>query len=194
MSYNIRFVDDQEFESLPGKNMYSKVGVAYPEYRQAFVRKSGSNLVDVFTMAHELEHLDGKHLDEHFDSENRCYYKDFGNIWQPALTALGTMFGGPLGGAIGGSVGGGLSSQFGQGPKQPSQQTPQMNPMGMFNPEMTGQGAPNVIQTQGASGQGAQSQVGAGGQKQASLSDMAQQQAGTYAGLAPNTGFQGMVA
>lgn len=82
--YKVAFVNDEDFERLPGKDMGGKVGVAYPEIGEAYVRKSGSKLIDTFSMMHELEHLEGKDLDEHFDSENKCYYKNFGDMFRQA--------------------------------------------------------------------------------------------------------------
>ena len=80
MNYKIQFLDNEAFDSLPGVDMPSKIGVAYPETGEAFVRKTGSNVVDIFTAAHELEHLDGEALSEHYDPINHCYYK--GNFFE----------------------------------------------------------------------------------------------------------------
>lgn len=116
MSYKVNFVTDEEFEKLPGKDMQDKVGVAYPEYGEAYVRKSGSSALDVFTAMHELEHLEGKDLDEHYDSENKCYYKH--GLMQSLIPALGAAsflipgVGPAIGGAFG-SLGGGLGSILG---------------------------------------------------------------------------------
>lgn len=92
--YKVHFVNDEQFEALPGQNMGTKVGVAYPEYGEAYVRKSGSNLVDVFSAMHELEHLQGDSLNEHFDSENKCYYKGFADVMGP-VSNIAAMIPGP---------------------------------------------------------------------------------------------------
>lgn len=149
MSYRVAFLNDEEFEKLPGRDMHTKLGVAYPAYGEAYVRKSGSNAVDVFTMAHELEHLDGKNLDEHFDKENGAYYKDLMQSLLPLLgTVGGTMVGGPAGGAIGGSLGG-MAAGHGQKPQQQQQQ----GPMGQFQ-QPVADNSPNVVQAGGGMGSG----------------------------------------
>lgn len=156
MRYRVSFLDDEQFERLPGKDMEEKIGVAYPETGEAFVRKSGSNVVDLFTAAHELEHLEGNSLKEHFDSENGCYYKNLGNALGPIGTVVGSMFGMPeIGGALG-QIG---SSMFGQGPKQ--QQSQMQMPNFNFQPPTTlSQNSPNIIYPQGMGGTGGS---GAGG-------------------------------
>lgn len=161
MSYKIAFLNDEEFERLPMASPYTKLGVAYPEYGEAYIRKSGSNLVDVFTLAHELEHLQGATHGEHYDQENKCYYKDFGNMLGPIGTVIGSLIPGVgpmVGPAIGGALGGAGSSIFGQGSKQPSQ--PQQS--GVMSPFQTSQGpgTPNVSQ---AVGVGASGGSGSGG-------------------------------
>lgn len=126
MSYKVQFLDDAEFDQLPANNITEKVGVAYPSIGTAYVRKTGVNAVDVFTAMHELEHLKGDDLGEHFDSENGCYYKGFGDVFKrvapialgflaPALLpGLGGMMSG-LGGAVKGVAGNfGLGNIFGQ--------------------------------------------------------------------------------
>jgi len=114
MSYSIQFLDDQAFESLPGDDMASKVGIAYPESGQAFVRNTGIPTLDVFTAIHELEHLKGDDLDEHFDSENKCYYKKISDIlpYAAPLAFLIPGVGPALGGALS-SIGGGVASGLG---------------------------------------------------------------------------------
>ena len=83
----INFVNDDEFERLPGTDMASKVGVAYPKYGEAYVRKSGVRAVDVFSAMHELEHLEGSDRGERYDAENECYYKGFGDIFNTVAQA-----------------------------------------------------------------------------------------------------------
>lgn len=142
MSYKVQFLNDEEFDKLPAVNIQQKVGVAYPDSGEAYVRRTGSNVLDVFTALHELEHLEGDSLGEHFDAENKCYYKDFGQTLMSvapiaamfipgigpalggALSGLGSGVAGALGsipgigGALGGaasSIGGGIGSALGIG-------------------------------------------------------------------------------
>lgn len=183
MSYKIAFLNDEEFEKLPGKNMEDKIGVAYPKYGEAYVRKTGSNLVDVFTLAHELEHLQGETHDEHFDAENGCYYKKgfLGTFMKSVLPMVGSMFGGPIGG-VAGTAASGLMG----GNKQQQQQSQQQGVMGAF-PQMQ-QSQPNVIQAAGMSGSGAEGGTpsmggGVAGMQQSMQSQNTPQQAfGNYNG------------
>lgn len=189
MSYKVQFLDDDAFDKLPGNNMDTKVGVAYPEYGHAFVRKSGSNIVDTFTMAHELEHLTGNDLDEHYDHENKCYYKGFGEI----LTNLGTVIPGPWQApAIAGSAvmaRNNAKHQAGLQKDQMAQQQSQMYDPNQMMDQMQAQ--PNVIQAPGnaAGGQGGFAAPGtaAGGGPAAKAAS----QMGYYSGRDPFSGFGG---
>lgn len=151
MSYKIQFVDDKTFESLPGRNMETKLGVAYPKYGTAFVRQTGINAVDVFNAAHELEHLKGDDLDEHFDAEHGAYYKDFGNTMKTVSPFLAAIPGvGPIA-SVAANVGGGMMSQNYQNKKANSAMLDQRRSSVMdgfmTNPGIAGnQGVPNVIQ------------------------------------------------
>jgi hypothetical protein len=125
MSYKVQFVDDETFNSLPGHNMEEKVGVAYPNEGIAYARRTGIGVLDAFTALHELEHLEGEDHDEHYDSENQCYYKGFGDVIKTiapialsfALPALAPALGGAfstLGSGIQGIAGNfGLGNIFG---------------------------------------------------------------------------------
>lgn len=90
--YSVKFLTDEEFDRLPAKDVHDKIGVAYPETGEAFVRQSGSSTMDVFTALHELEHLKGNDLDEHFDSENGCYYKKGSSIFKSILPLAAGIF------------------------------------------------------------------------------------------------------
>jgi len=121
----VEFVDDETFNSLPGHNMEEKVGVAYPEQGIAYARRTGVSVLDAFTALHELEHLEGKDHDEHYDAENQCYYKGFGDVVRTVapialsfIPGVGTALGGALS-TIGRGVQGiagnfGLGNVFGQ--------------------------------------------------------------------------------
>lgn len=160
--YKIKFVNDQEFDSLPGRDMPSKMGVAYPEYGEAYVRESGAKIVDVFTAMHELEHLKGSDLNEHFDAENKCYYKDTGQWMQTAAPFMNLIPGIGTIASIGMGAGGTAlhnSSVAGQQKQAMNQQQDQQNQynqqlMGQFD-QTANQNMPNVIQT-GQGGMGSQ--------------------------------------
>lgn len=135
--YKVRFLNDEEFERLPGRDMDTKLGVAYPNYGEAYVRKTGSNLVDVFTLAHELEHLDGKTHDEHYDSKNQCYYKDFGQALGTAAPFLSFIPGiGPLLSA-GAGLGAGFMNASSQSKAQKNAANQQQDLMNQMSSSMS---------------------------------------------------------
>ena len=162
MSYKIQFLDNEEFDRLPGDDMASKIGIAYPETNEAYVRKSGMSVVDAFTAAHEIEHLKGNDLDEHYDQENKCYYKKFNQALGQIVPAALSLFGGPPGMAAGAAMKGTNSfGLFGKTQQQVQQEnqardqqnSPMMDQFGQnsYNPYPGGNGSsnPNVVQTQG---------------------------------------------
>lgn len=104
--YQVQFVDDETFNNLPGNNMEEKVGVAYPNLGVAYARRTGVSALDAFTALHELEHLEGATHDEHYDSENHCYYKGFGDVLR-TVAPIALSFLVP---AIAPALGGGLSA------------------------------------------------------------------------------------
>lgn len=199
MSYSIHFLNDQDFEKLPAKDIESKIGVAYPHTGEAFVRSTGVNTLDVFTALHELEHLKGNDLDEHFDQENKCYYKGFSQALGPVGGVLGSMFGGPVGGILGSSMGGSMGggspmgslfgnifSSLGGGQKQQQQQAPTYN-ISYPSPQTTA--APATVQTAGAGGGVSQGGIGGNAvknlQSQLQSQDIENQQYGTASGRSP---------
>ena len=84
MRYKAIFLDDNEFERLPYRDMWEKIGVADPKQGVAYARKSGLPILDAFNMMHELEHLEdgheGVHAD-HYDKQHDVYYKSFSNLF-----------------------------------------------------------------------------------------------------------------
>lgn len=122
MSYKVEFLNDEAFDALPGNDMPSKVGVAYPSVGIAYVRQSGLPVLDAFTAAHELEHLKGDDLNEHFDTEHGAYYKKLNEFFQSAAPIAASFIPGvgPLvSGAMGATNSFGL---FGKSPGQVQQQ------------------------------------------------------------------------
>jgi len=155
--YTVQFVDDRSFDALPGENMGGKLGVAYPEIGKAYVRKTGSSMVDVFTAMHELEHLEGKDHDEVYDKEHKCYYKDFGksmsglgSIAGPLMMAIPGMQ--PLGIATmaGAGIGKAANARQDQKSAMGQQMSQQASPYGGMN--QLAAPMPNVIYTQGGGG------------------------------------------
>lgn len=191
MSYTIKFLDDDEFEQLPAQDIQSKVGVAYPDSGEAFVRKSGVSAVDTFTAIHELEHLQGNDLDEHFDTENRCYYKNFGQVMQTAAPMLASLIPG-----IGPVAGPALAStnsfgMFGKSPGQVQQGNQQRDAQGAMGQNMMqefssmGQGSPFTSQAMGGSGSSMGSSGGNAIKGLSSQPQFSNQQYGTYNGRDP---------
>lgn len=84
MSYKIQFLDDNSFDRLPYKNVYTSLGLADSNTRTAYVRRTGMNAVDLFTAAHELEHLEEGRSGTHSHHEkyhDGVYYKDLMEIF-----------------------------------------------------------------------------------------------------------------
>ena len=109
--YTVHFLDDKEFESLPYKDTQISLGLADSHTREAYVRRTGINALDLHTAMHELEHLeDGRH-GEHAHHEHYgdgVYYKGFGEVLGMAAPVLGFIPGiGPLL-----SIGAGLGSSI----------------------------------------------------------------------------------
>ena len=108
MRYELTFLDDKEFESLPYLDTHTSLGLADTKKGKAYVRRTGVKAVDVFTAMHELEHLEGDKLGEHDRYGNGVYYKDFGS----ALSGAGQSIGGAFN-----SLGSGISNLAGSATK-----------------------------------------------------------------------------
>lgn len=140
--YNIQFLDDKDFESLPYKDTDVALGLADSKTGQAYVRRTGVDIMDVFTAMHELEHLEEGEHGAHADHQ---YHKDGVYYKLPFLMPLLTS-------AVGSLVSGGMNKLM--APKQQQQQQPQMqmpsmpqvsqaqNPMTQFGSK------PNVVAPQ----------------------------------------------
>lgn len=165
--YKVNFVSDEDFERLPGMDMHNKIGVAYPKYGEAYIRKSGSNAIDVFTAIHELDHLQGSDRNEKFDSENECYYKGFADIFQPIASAA-AMIPGPW--QIPSAIAAAGSQFLKSGPKSTDSQQQQPD-MGISAP--TAPMGPGVSQASGGIGGGG-SMGAVGGNAIKGLSQMPQ--------------------
>ena len=84
MSYKIQFLDDNSFDRLPYKGVHTSLGLADSNTRTAYVRRTGINAVDLFTAAHELEHLEEGRQGVHAGHEHYgdgVYYKDLMEIF-----------------------------------------------------------------------------------------------------------------
>ena len=86
MRYKIQFLDNDSFNNLPYKDTHTSLGLADSRTQTAYVRRTGINAVDMFTAAHELEHLEEGHAGE-YASHNKygdgVYYKDLMEIFSP---------------------------------------------------------------------------------------------------------------
>ena len=84
MRYKIQFLDNESFDSLPYKDVQTSLGLADSKTQTAYVRRTGVNAIDLFTAAHELEHLEEGHEGE-FSSHEKygdgVYYKDLMEIF-----------------------------------------------------------------------------------------------------------------
>ena len=92
MDYEAKFLSDAEFDSLPYKDTENSSGLYDPVTKRAYVRKTGLPIVDAFTLAHELQHMDehGKGIySDHF--KNGVYYKN--NDWiMPVALGAASLF------------------------------------------------------------------------------------------------------
>jgi hypothetical protein len=118
--YKIHILSDEEFDRLPqsatkGSDVSDSLGFANKETGDAYVRFSGSSLLNEYLISHELDELE-EHESTHED-ENGIRHKKFrqavGNVAQFAAPVLGGIFGGPVGAGIGGAIGGGLKGGIG---------------------------------------------------------------------------------
>lgn len=117
MSYKVQFLNDEQFEALPFREMHNKVGVADPSTQRAYVRKSGVQAMDVFNAMHELQHLEEQHKGEtsnHFDPEYGVYYKGFGDVIRTIAPIALPFVLGPILGPIMKGIGG-IAGNFGLG-------------------------------------------------------------------------------
>ena len=118
MSYEAKFLNDEEFDALPYPETDVSLGIADPETRMAYVRRSGVPVVDAFRLAHELEHLDedGQGIySDHF--KHGVYYKQ--DSWiAPVLSSVLNLAGKAYPGAQ-------IDSQFGGYLSSPSVLKPQ---------------------------------------------------------------------
>ena len=157
--YTVKWLNDEEFEKLPFKDVANAVGVADSESSIAYVRDRG-NPMDIFTAYHELEHLKGDTLGEHENPEEPgVYYKSTGSWMQTAAPFANFIPGvGPIASLALGAGGTAMNAKEASKAAK-SQQQSQMNAMSQFNqgqqgmPSMQQAQAPNVIQT-GQSGTG----------------------------------------
>ena len=167
----VKILNDEEFESLPYPEMSTSVGVADPRNRTAYVRKTHMPILDAFTIAHELEHLEDGHEGVHADHyRNGVYYKGFGDIAKTSAVIGANFIPG-----VGPLVSAGLGTGFGaidarkQRKKQEGMAQGYANQMGamgggqpmeQFKPEVA---QPNVIQAGGTGGSGGSGFGGGGG-------------------------------
>ena len=163
MSYNVKFINDKDFDALPYKKSLDALGVADKNNMIAYVRDTG-NPMDIFTAYHELEHLKGDNLDELEDpNEPGVFYKDKGGIVKTIATIGASLIPG-IGPIAGPAVAGGFAlNDAHKASKQASSQ--QQGAMSQFQsqgmPQVQQAASPNVIQTGmsggdmgGGSGQG----------------------------------------
>ena len=180
-NYNVHFLDDQEFESLPYKNVDLALGLADSKTGQAYVRRTGVSALDMHTAMHELEHLEEGRSGTHADHEHYgdgVYYKDMGGIFKSILPIAASFIPG-IGPILGPALGMGMSAmdRSKQQQQQPQVSMPQQPQMQM--PSMMGASKPNVIAPQ-ASSMGGNGGVLPGGQS--SPIDLFKQKKAGYAG------------
>ena len=104
--FTVQILTDEEFDSLPYKNVRNSIGVADPHKNLAFVRDTGVKKWNLETLSHEINHLvekNGDHADE--DGIMHKSGGGLGRIIAPIIGGLVTTLSGgalaPLGMAIG---------------------------------------------------------------------------------------------
>lgn len=90
--YSVKFMNDQEFESLPYRDMGEKVGVCDRNRGEIYVRSSGMPVLDTFNTIHEIEHMEdgewGRHANHQDPEMAGVYYKGFGDFFSQALPMI----------------------------------------------------------------------------------------------------------
>ena len=171
-SYKVNFMDDNEFEKLPYKDVDLALGLADSKTGQAYVRRTGVNALDVYTAMHELEHLeDGKH-GEHSDHE---YHKDGVYYKIPFLM--------PILGAVATSLAGaGVNKLLAPKPQQAQTQgqgQPQVMPTQSAALNQFGGSKPNIVAPQAAPMGGSS---GMPSTQNTPVGDLLQKRKGNYSG------------
>jgi len=136
--YEIQFLNDDEFNSLPFKAVEQAMGVADSHSQTAYVRKTGIMPLDLYTAAHELEHLEDSGCSDHeYFGDGRHYFL---KAAFPAIL-----------GAVGSSlVGAGMNKLLAPKPQQ-QQAQPQVMPTQSAALNQFGGSKPNIIAPQAAS-------------------------------------------
>lgn len=152
MKYQAKILTSEEFDALPYPEMETSLGVADPVRKVAYVRDTGIPALNLFNLAHEIEHLEeggeGVHADHY---RNGVYYKGMKEI----LTAAGSVIPGPWQPFA--MAGGAMQQRQAQKKAAGQQQSmSQGSPMGSFQPQAQEAPQPNVIQPGGGGlGEGA---------------------------------------
>ena len=134
----VKILSDQEFEALPYPEMSQSVGVADPKTKTAYVRRTHIPIIDAFTIAHELEHLEDGHEGVHADHyRNGVYYKGVGDIAKTSAVIGANFIPG-----IGPLVSAGMGAGFGAIDARKAQKSGGMNMASNFSGQMGGQQSP----------------------------------------------------
>lgn len=168
--YEIQFLNDDEFNSLPFQAVEQAMGVADSHSQTAYVRKTGIMPLDLYTAAHELEHLEDSGCSDHeYFGDGRHYF---------AKAAFPAILGALATGAA--TAGGGALVNKLMAPKQQAQQPqsqPQVMPTQSAALNQFGGSKPNIIAPQAASMGGGSMTAPQGGPI-----DMLKKNKGNYSG------------
>ena len=97
--YTLQLLNDTEFDMLPYRDIETSLGIADSKTRQAFVRRTEFGPLDLFTIAHELEHLeDGRHgiHADHNRYGDGVYYKSFSDVFSQLTQGMGPQQARPI--------------------------------------------------------------------------------------------------
>lgn len=115
--YKIEHLDSDKFDELPYNDAQVALGLCDINSKKVFARNTGNPVMDLFTIAHEIDHVDNGDCGELEDpNQPGVYYKKAKSWIIPAIAAasflipgVGPAIGGALS-SIGGAAGGALSS------------------------------------------------------------------------------------
>ena len=112
--YNIRFMNDKEFDALPYDSK-DKMGICDRNTGVVFVRETGIPIADAMTTLHEIEHMDdgdwGKFAHHQDPNDPGVYYKSSSSWLAPVLGIAANFLIPGLGAALGPMLSG-LGSSF----------------------------------------------------------------------------------
>ena len=119
--YRIECLDSKSFDELPYNSVSESLGLCDMNSKVVYYRDTGNPILDIFTVAHEIDHVENGDCGEHEDpNQPGVYYKKASSWILPAVAAASFLIPGvgpAIGGALGsmGAAGGGALTSMGLG-------------------------------------------------------------------------------